>query len=256
MLKVINIKTKLILIVLFILLLNSFLKEILDVLNIQKAEIYYLLKIFSKIFMLILTLLLIRKSYFPINNKYKIIITSVTIIILYFSLYSLYTKINTTISIGKNLLFLLSCMSVAIFEELFFRVFIFNYLKKIGYKAFKLIIISSLIFGLAHFTNFFNEDYEKFSVINQIVFAFGVGLFLQSIYLRLKSITFCIMIHTLINYYGSYKNRLINYSNLAENINSENLYTFNDFISTFLSLTFIIVVLVFPVSYLLQKNMA
>jgi membrane protease YdiL (CAAX protease family) len=240
--------------------LNSILKEtldtILDTIDIQNAKIYYSLKIFSKTLIIILTFFLIKKYNYSIINKNKIPITIISIILIYLSLDTLQSEIKTTINFNTNLLFLMYCLAVAFFEELFFRVFIFNYLKEIGYKYFKLIIISSLIFGFAHFINFFNDDYQKYSVINQIVFAFGIGVLLQSIYVKFRSITICIMIHALINYYGSYKSRLVNYNNSIESINLESVYSFNDFISTFLSLILILFIIVLPISYLLRKNVA
>lgn len=252
--KIIKIKTKLILIVLSVLLLNAFLGKILNILDIENAEIYYLLKISSKILIITIIFILIKKYHYSIRNKYKIIITAISIATLYYALTSLQSEISETINITKNLLFLISCLSVAVFEELFFRVFIYKFLKEKGYASFKLIVVPSLLFGVAHFSSLFSEGVEVFSVINQVVFAFGIGLVLQTVYVKSKSITICVIIHALINYYGSYKSGLLNFNNLTESIDSESIYTFNDFLATFITLTLIIVVIILPISYFLQRR--
>ncbi|CEN54179.1 CPBP family intramembrane glutamic endopeptidase [Capnocytophaga canis] len=249
-----HLKIRLAFVIFLILLLNKFLKEGLDVINFEKAEIHYLLKIGAKMILCLLTLWLIKKNNFQTSNKNNIIITVVGIVIFCFSLFTIQKKIPSVISFDTNLLFLLSCLAVALFEELFFRVFIFNALKRMRYKSFKLILITSIVFGLAHLVNFFNTDYEKLSVFNQVVFAFSIGLLLQSIYVKFKSITICIVIHTIINYFGTYKARLIHYNPLIENTHLESSYTFTDFIGTFLALIIITGIFILPISYLLQKH--
>ena len=74
MLKITNIRTRLIIIVLSVLVLNSILKEtldtILDTIDIQNAKIYYSLKIFSKTLIIILTFFLIKKYNYSISVSY------------------------------------------------------------------------------------------------------------------------------------------------------------------------------------------
>ncbi|WGU71651.1 hypothetical protein QIU18_07510 [Capnocytophaga canimorsus] len=57
-----HLKIRLAFVVFLVLLLNKFLREGLDILNIEKAYIYYLLKIGAKTILFVLTLWLIKKE--------------------------------------------------------------------------------------------------------------------------------------------------------------------------------------------------
>ncbi|MBI9056299.1 MAG: CPBP family intramembrane metalloprotease [Labilibaculum sp.] len=158
---------------------------------------------------------------------------------------------------NENWIFLTSCLSVALFEELLFRVFVFEILfnaLKDKMNLFKIIIISSAVFGLAHVTNFFNPNYVNLSVINQIVMTFGAGVLLQSIYIRLNSITCVILLHTLINYFGMYKSKLLPSKEIDNIVATEVHYSLSEFFSTFLTLSIMIVILVLPISILLIRR--
>ena len=117
-------------------------------------------------------------------------------------------------------------------------------------KLFISIILTSLIFGFSHITNLFNPEFHKISVVNQILFAISIGFILQSIYIRTKSLTFIICLHTLINYFGSYKKYLL----FGEIENIESQYSFNDFVTTFISILIFTIIIVLPLSYLLIRN--
>lgn len=93
------------------------------------------------------------------------------------------------------------------------------------------IVSTSMLFGLAHLSNLFNPDFDILSVINQILFAISIGLFLQSLYIRTRSLILIICIQALINYFGTYKSVLLK---PVENIDGD--YNLNDFISTFITL--------------------
>ena len=151
------------------------------------------------------------------------------------------------------LIFLISCLAVGLFEELFFRVFVFHYLLEIlaprKNKLILSIISTSLIFGFAHLTNLFNPEYHKISVINQVLFAASIGFVFQSIYIRTRSLTIITCLHALINFFGSYKN------NLLEDVdNIESQFTFNDFMTTFLTILMFTILVVLPLSYLLIRK--
>ena len=214
--------------------------------------------IFKSVFIIICLFLLYKSNFL---NKLKSIKKDLPFVLLalVLTLYS-YFQINSTliknVSVNSldNFIFLTSCLSVGIFEELFFRIFIFFFALKIfdkrKNKLFISIILTSLIFGFSHLTNLFNPEFHKISVVNQILFAISIGFMLQSIYIRTKSLTFIICLHTLINYFGSYKKHLL----FGEIENIESQYSFNDFITTFISILIFTIIIVLPLSYLLIRK--
>lgn len=106
-----------------------------------------------------------------------------------------------------------------------------------------------MIFGVAHLSNLGFSDYEQWSILNQVLLAFSFGILLQSVYIRTKSFFLIVLIHTCLNYLGTYKRHLLPQ---IESITEQ--YSFTDFATTFISILFLTVVLVLPVSYFLTKN--
>jgi len=216
-------------------------------------------KIIFKSVLTIICLFLINKSNFfdelkSIRKNLPFFLLSLALIIYAYFQINSYTFKNVSVNSFDNFVFLTSCFSVGIFEELFFRIFIFFFVLKIfdkrKNKLFISIILTSLIFGFSHLTNLFNPEFHKISVINQILFAISIGFILQSIYIRTKSLTFIICLHTLINYLGSYKKHLL----FGEIENIESQYSFNDFISTFISILIFTVIIILPLSYFLIRK--
>lgn len=151
-----------------------------------------------------------------------------------------------------NFLFLTFCLTVGIFEELFFRVFVYNYFIDSENSTIKAILKASVIFGLVHLNNFFTQEPYILSVVNQVIFAFGIGILFQALYIRFQSITLVIMLHSLINYFGSYKSGLLNFNII--DAAADTGYSLRDFFTTFAVFSFLIVVLILPISYFLLKD--
>jgi membrane protease YdiL (CAAX protease family) len=94
-------------------------------------------------------------------------------------------------------------LSIAFFEEIFFRGILLNTIiyrfggKKRGiYYA---IIISSVLFGLAHLTNLINRPYLLMGTISQVVYATTIGMLYSTVYVKYKNIWSIIIIHALFN---------------------------------------------------------
>lgn len=216
--------------------------------------------IIVKVILILISLFLIFKG--DVSTKIKPKQSTIPYLVISASLVILsYGFINTVIDNSEILtkmghtVFLISCLTTGIFEELFFRIYVFYYILKLfdeerKNKILLTLFFSSLIFGLAHITNFFNPNYVKISIINQVFFAFSLGVLFQSIYIRTKSIVFITTLHSLINYFGTYK---IFLSNQVEST-SDVSYSFNDFLSTFISILVITLVFIIPLSYLLLRK--
>jgi membrane protease YdiL (CAAX protease family) len=212
-------------------------------------------KIISKTFFVIVTLFLLKKvdllhKLKPSKKTFLFLFISVSLLVLSFNqINSIYVQNSISIEMNKNIVFLWSTFSVGLFEEMFFRVFVFFViLQNTRGNLILSIILTSLLFGLAHLANIFNPEYVKISVINQILFAIALGVLFQSIYVRYKSLILISTLHCLTNYFGTYKRYLLN---IGDNHDS---YTFNDFISTFILIIFITIILIIPLSYLLIKK--
>jgi len=200
---------------------------------------YYVIKIVIKTLLILLSIALIVKSanHIPILKTNLFIIPLVGVFF-YVPVSQVYDQLNH-ISQLNHVVFFLSCLSVGIFEELFFRKYLYE--RVVDYygntNVFFNMVVTSCCFGLAHSTNFFNSEIIKVTVITQIVLAFGLGMLFQSVLLRFKNIVLVIALHTLINYLGTYKFKLLLIPK------TEDVYHIKDFL---LSLTFaVIIVLVF-----------
>ncbi|MFD1472591.1 CPBP family intramembrane glutamic endopeptidase [Companilactobacillus mishanensis] len=97
---------------------------------------------------------------------------------------------------------ILSGLEAGIAEEFIFRYAVLTifliFLKNSKHKTTFAVIISSLLFGLAHGINIFaGQDFGN--TLIQIIFAFGLGAFLSSIYLYTDAFYIPILIHSLLD---------------------------------------------------------
>jgi membrane protease YdiL (CAAX protease family) len=220
--------------------------------------------IILKSFLVLLTLSLLKFHGFfsvlrpSISSIFFLFISLAIIILSYIYLGNKLSSLDVILASNNHGYFLVKCLLTGIFEELLFRIFVFYYLVKLAGDLYsksliKVIWYSSVIFGLAHVSNFFNSEISKINVlsdINQILIAIFIGMLLQCIYIRLKSILLIITLHFVVNYFGSYRTYLLepDFAAIA------NGYSLSD---VFISLIIIIIlgtVLVIPTSYLLIRK--
>ncbi|SRR5690554_2149180 len=118
----------------------------------------------------------------------------------------------TNISTTENIKFLIFNLSTGFFEEVFFRIFVFYFIlqsmRNIDHALWKTTLWTSICFGFAHVTNLLS-GLDFLSLVLLILFATVVGIILQGIYIRTKSLVLVIVLHGLINYFGTYKSVLI-----------------------------------------------
>lgn len=248
---------RLIIIFVAVIVTNILLKEI----NKEIFEDNLLTKIISKFLLIIATVILLIKYSLLIKFKYNkrsIFFTIISFIITLLAFLFIKNEIvinRLIIDNYKHFLFLLSCFAVGLFEELFFRIFMFLFMLKIFEKdkrrLLKSIILTSIFFGIAHYSNFLNPEYYTLSVINQSLFAISIGILLQSLYIRFNSLIFIVTIHTLINYLGSYKSKLFE---INQNFNTD--YETGDFLSTLLSIVIFSIIVIIASYFLVGKSNA
>lgn len=95
-----------------------------------------------------------------------------------------------------------SALLATFIEELAFRFVIPWNLSKLGVSIGRICVISALLFSLVHFMNLRSQHYDVFSVINQLVFAFFMGMLLFSLYYLTRSFLFVWLFHFLTNLPG------------------------------------------------------
>lgn len=107
---------------------------------------------------------------------------------------------NVTFHIGSNIL-------TALFEEILFRVILFaglfRFFKNSKWQFWKAIGLTALVFAAIHFTNVLRHDFSLYGAFTQVVFAFGIGVFLQVVYVVSRNVLIPISIHFLVNFFGT-----------------------------------------------------
>lgn len=141
-------------------------------------------------------------------------------------------------------------IATGIFEELTFRLLLFFTILKYHPHGsnLKIACYTSFVFGLVHFTSFFN-DTIPLSVIIQMIFAFGIGLLLQAILIRSGNIILVIFLHACINHAGAYASY---FSKFPHDTSSS--YTFTHFVSNVILFSLIIILVILPISLILLKE--
>lgn len=92
---------------------------------------------------------------------------------------------------SKGLLFL-TCITAAVTEELLFRGYILSRIKLLFKSDFIAVVISAILFGLAHF------GYGDF---NRMFFPFIIGLIFGTYYVKYKNISVLIVCHFIMDFY-------------------------------------------------------
>lgn len=95
-------------------------------------------------------------------------------------------------------------------EEIVFRGYIYNLFKKYRYSFIDSLLISSALFSIIHLVNIFRFE-DVWAVLNQLIFAFSLGMLFGSIYALTKNLLLMCLLHFFMNIPSSVKS----ISNLA-----------------------------------------
>ena len=103
-------------------------------------------------------------------------------------------------------LFLLSCASIALLEEIFFRAillpFLMERLQNGRYRVILSVLISSALFALMHLVNlFFGAGFGETAL--QVGYTFLIGCMLAVTLLKTKNVWLCVIIHAVFNIGGA-----------------------------------------------------
>ena len=89
---------------------------------------------------------------------------------------------------------------LALFEEIVFRVIVYNYFLKIFNKNIISIILSSLVFGLFHFVNLRNSSIDECLI--QVLYSTCTGCLFCFIYYFCDNFVLCVTSHFLYNLFN------------------------------------------------------
>jgi membrane protease YdiL (CAAX protease family) len=108
-------------------------------------------------------------------------------------------------SVSHVLLYALSCVCTALFEEMAFRGCVFTSILQIKGRrrsdVFWSIVLSSAIFGLVHVVNLF-VGASPISVLLQVGYSFLIGAMCSLILVRTSNIWYCVLLHAVYNFAG------------------------------------------------------
>lgn len=98
----------------------------------------------------------------------------------------------------ETLLYIASMICVGILEELIFRGFLFNAMRKDSLRS--AVIVSSLTFGIGHMVNLFNGNgAELVANLCQVGYATAIGFLFVILFLKTGSLIPCIVTHSAVN---------------------------------------------------------
>jgi len=109
---------------------------------------------------------------------------------------NLWWGVRLNLSVTETVLYVISMLCVGFLEEIIFRGFLFQALRKDGIKL--AVIISSLTFGFGHIVNLMNGA-EVAATLLQILYATAAGFLFTIIFYKSGSLLPCILTHSAIN---------------------------------------------------------
>jgi membrane protease YdiL (CAAX protease family) len=202
--------------------------------------------------------LISKQEYLKLRSVLKNIIFFVCLsaVLIFFSIEHSFNVIESSkINISNIRLYsyFFQCLSTGFFEEFFFRILIFGIISSYFYQpikknVYKEAVLTSLIFSLCHLSNLLNSSYDFIGVLNQVIFAFLIGMIFQSILQKFNNIIIVSVLHGLTNFLGTIKSKLLLLAKYTEGGNS-----YEDFLNSLVMAFIISIIIVLPMSFYCLK---
>lgn len=150
---------------------------------------------------------------FKIRNIHALIVPILIFCVALHSNYEIYYNSNSL----SLFLFILYVLSIGFLEEFVFRGIILPlWIKKSG-NIFVAVMISSVLFGLIHYINFFTNSENINSVTSQVIVAFVIGILFSGFLIRTGSLISVALLHGMVDFIG-FKHKLIQVVNRENNL--------------------------------------
>lgn len=216
---------------------------------------------FKLTFLFVIVYFIRKESFFNWEYFFKNKILSVIVCALL-----IYGAISTTfnqmiqqkiaVSDYDHYSYLFVSMSTGFLEEFLFRILIFGYICKALESTSRTnhyfeVIVTGSLFAFLHFYNalYINSTYDFLGIVNQVLLATSVGIFLQSLFYRLNNIILNSIIHGILNYSGTRNTKLFGIERPADNLSIQ-----QELLQSFAVTGLLITVLVIPVLILCVRN--
>ena len=118
---------------------------------------------------------------------------------------NLWYGVTLNCNLPKTILYILTMLCVGFLEELIFRGFLFEAMKKENVTS--AILVSSVTFGIGHIINLINgSGAQLVPNLLQVMYATAAGFMFVMLYYRSKSIVICIAAHGIFNAISAFSN--------------------------------------------------
>ncbi|MDO5747686.1 MAG: type II CAAX endopeptidase family protein [Actinomycetaceae bacterium] len=104
-------------------------------------------------------------------------------------------------SVTTLVLYILFCLGTGIFEELWCRAGVQN-LCSMALSPVKAVLVASVFFGLIHLVNLIDSPHMVIGTITQILYAFGIGVYLGYLYMKTGNIYAAGIWHAIFDFFG------------------------------------------------------
>jgi len=200
------------------------------------------------------TLFLLKNEKIKVSNfnktKYLLLIVGIIVFFrLYYNVTSSAAELKLEVDYIKLIFYSLHNFFIGLFEEFYFRLFVFSLLCSFYKKnLFKISILTSSLFAIVHLSNLLLNSYSFSDVLFQVFFAFAVGIFFQILFVNFKNIYIPVLIHFFIDFNSNFSEKFFNIS--TKEINETGF----DYESLGIISVFIILSLVFAYFNLKKKD--
>lgn len=116
---------------------------------------------------------------------------------------NLWWGVRLNMTAGETVLYVLSMLCVGFLEEIIFRGFLFDAMKKDSIRW--AVVVSGVTFGFGHIVNLLNGA-QVLPTLLQIVYAAAAGILFAVIFYKSGSLLPCILTHSAINSLSAFSN--------------------------------------------------
>ena len=179
-----------------------------SLIGIEKIISLFIALLFSLIIIIFIYKYKLKEEYGLCNIKvsYKKVLYFIPLIILMST--NLWYGVTMNLSIHETIIYILTMLCVGFLEEIIFRGFLFNAMKKDNLKV--AIVVSSITFGIGHIINLINgSGADLINNLLQVVYATSAGFMFVMIYYKTNSLIPFIITHGIFNALSVFSKEII-----------------------------------------------